>query len=100
MILNINGPADSISTAIPVNDIVRLKTCALGFFGKKLYNLYIIVKAGEDENFHLFSYASKSDFQTAYSSIANILDDVSENDNTIKIEPFSHKGRVYNPAVI
>lgn len=100
MILNIKGPADSISTTIPVRGIVRLETCTLEFFGKKLYNLYIIVKGGEDENFHLFSYVSHSDFQAAYSSIANLLRKVPGNDSLIKVEPFSQKGRAYNPAVV
>lgn len=100
MILYIKGPADSISTTIPVNDIVRLESCVLEFFGKKLYNLYIIVKASEDENFHLFSYVSHSDFQAANSSIGNLLKMASGEDNIIKVEPLPQKGRAYYPAVI
>lgn len=99
MILHIKGPSDSISTAILVHDIARLETCVLKFFGKKLFNLYVIVKAEAGENFHLFSYANITDFQTAHSSITKILKEEADQNTTIQIEPYTQIGSISSKAV-
>ncbi len=89
MILTIPGPRGSISTTIHVHDIVRVETCALEFFGKKVFNLYIIVKAKTDENFHLFSYVNNERFKAAYSSLSSVLKQTSQQIDLITIEPVS-----------
>lgn len=94
MILNIQGPKDSISTTIQANEILRLETCVLEFFDKKLFNLYIIVKAESDENFHLFPYSKLDEFKLAHSSITNMLQEKPEADNFIIIEPVPKRCKV------
>lgn len=87
MILYIPGPVNSISTTIYLHEIVRLETCTLEFFGKKVFNLYIIVKAETDENFHLFSYVNSDRFRKAYSSLSSTIKQVPQPFDLIRIEP-------------
>lgn len=87
MILHIPGPINSISTTIHAHDIVRLETCTLEFFGKKVFNLYIIIKAETDENFHLFSYVNNDRFRKAYSSLSSNIKQEPQPFDLIKIDP-------------
>lgn len=94
MILTIQGPKDSISTTIHKRDIVRVETCVLEFFGKKLFNLYIIIRAESDENFHLFSFVSIDRFKTAFAKLAETLKEGSPDIDTILIEPASQAEQI------
>jgi len=89
MILNIPGPLSSASTIVSVDDIIRLETSVLSFFGEKLYNLYIIVKADDGENFHLFSYVRKERFEYAFATLSEILANNSSQVISIQMEPYS-----------
>jgi hypothetical protein len=87
MILNIIGPPNAISTSIPLQDIVRLETCALGFFGEKVFNLYIIMKNNESEYFNLLSFARKDKFNEAYISLSHSLNEAPHLVSSVSIKP-------------
>ena len=96
MIISIKGPKDSLSATIRVKDIVRLEACTLEFFGKKVFNLYIIIKADADESFHLFSYSRQENFKDAFSNLSSVLKQDSSKTGIIQVEPFTEKGSLTN----
>ena len=86
MITYIKAPEGTASTTIQCSDIVRLEARVLEFFNQKVFNLYIFLRKGEDEHFHMLSYPDRESTQTAYRQLSASISGPIGPEHVIKLD--------------
>ncbi|WP_439880241.1 hypothetical protein ACSX1A_13880 [Pontibacter sp. MBLB2868] len=83
MTIQIQAPEGTFDTKILLKDILYLETRKLSFFGKNKYNLYVYVKKGETELYHLFVYDQLLHMQAAHTQLQTSMAVLPDDEKTV-----------------